>query len=76
LDVPVEEGDRFFLYSDGLIERPGKRQTWPQRLPELLACCSQMHHGSITDAATRLTTLIQEPGEQPEDDVVVLGIEV
>ncbi len=76
LDVPVEEGDRFFLYSDGLIERPGKCQTWPQRLPELLACCSQMHHGSITDAATRLTTLIQEPGEQPEDDVVVLGIEV
>ena len=75
-DVPVEEGDRFFLYSDGLIERPGKRQTWTQRLPELLACCSQMYHGSITDAATRLTTLIQEPGEQPEDDVVVLGIEV
>ena len=76
LDVPVEEGDRFFLYSDGLIKRPGKRQIWTQRLPELLACCSQMYHGSITDAATRMTTLIQEPGEQPEDDVVVLGIEV
>ncbi|MFC1533185.1 SpoIIE family protein phosphatase [Thermodesulfobacteriota bacterium] len=27
-DIVVNEGDRFFLYSDGLIERPGERKVW------------------------------------------------
>src|SRR5262249_17449237 len=35
-ELQVTPGDRVFLYSDGLIERPERRQLWPQGVTQLL----------------------------------------
>ncbi len=75
-DIKVEKGDRFFLYSDGLIERPGRRQSWAPCLAQLLELCKQVQGIDITDTATLLTNLMHDQGDEPEDDIVVLGIEV
>jgi phosphoserine phosphatase RsbU/P len=75
-DLKVAPGDRFFLYSDGLIERPSRRQAWTKGLTDLRAACDQVQGTAITAAATHLARLMQDNLSASEDDVVVLSVEV
>jgi sigma-B regulation protein RsbU (phosphoserine phosphatase) len=75
-DIHVERGDRFFLYSDGLLERPGKRTAWAGGMSKLLVACNHVRATLIEEAAEQLAKLMQDPACAPEDDIVVLAIEV
>jgi len=75
-DVKVETGDRFYLYTDGLVERSGKRVVWSKGLAGLLMTCVQVKNFPIKESTERLFNLMLENADKPEDDVVVLGIEV
>lgn len=75
-NLEVHEGDRFFLYSDGLIEKPGKRKIWTEGLDNLLNACDRLRDVPIHESAERLRDMMDEGTKGFEDDVVILGIEV
>ena len=72
----VSTGDRVFLYSDGLIERPEHRQPWPQGVTQLLANIADLRQGTISTATAQLVQHVSRRAPHLSDDVVVLGIEV
>lgn len=76
LDIKVENGDRFFLYSDGLIEKPGERKLWTKGLDDLLEKCEELRDVPISESAVRLKDMFHNGKSGLEDDIVVLGIEV
>lgn len=74
--IEVNYGDRFFLYSDGLIEKPAERKVWTEGLNELLRHCDRLRDVPLHDSTERLKHMMQDHASQPEDGIVVLGIEV
>jgi sigma-B regulation protein RsbU (phosphoserine phosphatase) len=75
-DIRVTPGDRFYLYTDGLVERPGDRRGWPAGVEGLLRVCHQVKEMPIRESVSALFHLMTEKGGNSEDDVVLLGIEV
>lgn len=75
-DLKVKAGDRFFLYSDGLIEQPEQQQLWTQGSAALLDVSEQLRRAEMRTAAAQLAQLMGTQTDCPADDVVVLGIEV
>ncbi len=73
----VAKGDRFFLYSDGLIEGFGEdKKTRSEGLDRLTEACQSSQGLPISDAIDHIYEEIL-PGEAIlEDDVVLLGVEV
>jgi len=74
-DITVSRGDRFFLYSDGLIESsPGGGRR--EGLERLVSACVRHHHAPLAES---LGTIVSDlrPEEHPaEDDLLLLGAEV
>lgn len=75
-DIVVEKGDRFFMYTDGLIEKPGQKKVWAQGLQELLKACEQIKKIPVRESAEKLKHLMLGQSYLPEDDILVLGVEI
>ena len=75
-DLKVKKGDRFFIYSDGLLERAGSRQVWTALTEELLPLAEKLRHTPVLQAAGALNDMVNEHKGKPDDDVVVMAIEV
>ncbi len=72
LEIPVSPGDRLFFYSDGLIELGGTRGFGTTRLRDALASSFSLPlEESVRFAAREICADCV-----PEDDVVLLGVEV
>lgn len=71
-EVSVRTGDRFFLYSDGLIEVNGSRDTGIRHLCE--AC--QQHLAEPLSKAVQSIRRTVMTGVEPEDDTLLLGVDV
>lgn len=72
LEVPVQPGDRLFLYSDGLIEGVGSRDQGLVRMKE--ACRREADHPLEHAVGSIVSKLCSGP--DPGDDIVLLGVEV
>jgi sigma-B regulation protein RsbU (phosphoserine phosphatase) len=73
----IHKGDRFFLYTDGLIEAFGeKKKTRAEGIDALLAACAKTRHLTIPEALQLIIKEIFPDGGLPEDDLVLLGVEV
>ncbi len=72
MEVPVKPGDRLFLYTDGLVEKSGKRQDGMQ---QLMAACRATIDVPMADA---LPIIVRDlyGTDDAEDDIILLGIEV
>jgi phosphoserine phosphatase RsbU/P len=71
-EVPLSPGDRFFLYSDGLIESRGREENG---LDRLVAACGA-HQGSPLAAMVQSVVAELTRGALGQDDVLLLGVEV
>ncbi len=71
-ELQVQRGDRFILYSDGLIEIGGNRDDGIQRLAD---ACSQSANTPLQDSATEIMRAVTA-GLVPQDDIVLMGVEV
>jgi phosphoserine phosphatase RsbU/P len=69
-EIPVQPGDRLFLYSDGLIESDGSRQIGSERLRDICQSTADMPIKQAVEAITE--TLCTD--EQPDDDIILMGI--
>lgn len=70
-DIRLVAGDRFFLYSDGLIESFGPR---PAALQHLVAACGEFRNQPLAEAVQSVRqAFARDP--QSVDDVLLLGVE-
>jgi len=75
-DMKVNKGDRFFIYSDGLLERADIRRVWTSAIDELLPVAENLRNIPIRETARRLNELMSEDNSPPDDDIVIMAIEV
>lgn len=75
--VRVSKGDRFFLYSDGIIEGFGEnKKSREQGIKELVDACCETCQISVTQAVEKIMMSLFPGDTKPEDDIVLLGVEV
>lgn len=74
--IKVSRGDRFFAYSDGLVESVGEKTNWAAGARKLLPAFRDLQQFSCTDAPGRLIRKLFAENSRPDDDIVVLCIEV
>ncbi|MDY6823799.1 MAG: fused response regulator/phosphatase [Thermodesulfobacteriota bacterium] len=74
--LKVSKGDRFFIYSDGLIESTQKKILWPEGSADLLEACQSVGGTNINAAPDKIAEIMNQGKAVCEDDVIVLGIEV
>lgn len=74
LDLRPAQGERIYLYTDGLIERSGFSRDDGMR--ELAARCAANRTLPLAEAVRAVTDSLAPRGREPEDDIVLLGIEV
>lgn len=75
LEGCIAEGDRFFLYTDGLAENSGRYVTSDAFRALLLGSCQ---HNAVLPLAQAVRNMLADmTGDQPpKDDVVLLGVDV
>jgi sigma-B regulation protein RsbU (phosphoserine phosphatase) len=73
----VSKGDRFFLCTDGLIERFGDwKKTWREGIDALAEACEETKGVPLEGAVRQIVDALCPDGDTLEDDVVLLGVEV
>ena len=77
LSVKVHSGDRFFLFTDGLLEVFGEDpRSREEGLDALMACCVDTRDLPIDKAVNEIVSLICPDRKRLQDDVLLLGTEV
>jgi sigma-B regulation protein RsbU (phosphoserine phosphatase) len=77
LSVKVQSGDRFFLFTDGLLEVFGEDpRSREEGLDALMACCVDTRDLPIDKAVNEIVSLICPDRKRLQDDVLLLGTEV
>lgn len=74
--MDVSEGDKFFVYSDGLVESAKKKITWVNGADSLLPVYGYIAQEPYDRAPAALMKHLYGKDYFPEDDVVVLCIKV
>jgi sigma-B regulation protein RsbU (phosphoserine phosphatase) len=74
--LTVNPGDRFYMYTDGLIESTDKKIVWSEGAGLMLAACTAAKDIPLTDAPLHITRLLQPDTDALEDDIVIMAIEV
>jgi sigma-B regulation protein RsbU (phosphoserine phosphatase) len=73
----VSKGDRFFVYTDGLIEEIGKdNKNRHQGMKQLMQACASTQHLPIEKAVKEITSSLFPENSQPQDDLLLLGVEI
>jgi sigma-B regulation protein RsbU (phosphoserine phosphatase) len=77
LCVSVSGGDRFFLFTDGLLEVFGEDPRGREEgIDALMACCVETREMPIEEAVNEIVSLICPDRGRLQDDVLLLGVEV
>jgi len=74
--IDANPGDRFYLYSDGLIESSHDKIIWSAGSDKLIAACEKVRSLPIQEASKQIVHLLSDKNLPIEDDIVVLGVEV
>ncbi len=73
----VTKGERFFLYTDGLLERfKGEFRNREDGLKELMTACIKTKDLPIEEAISEIQNILMPAGTEREDDLLLLGVEV
>jgi phosphoserine phosphatase RsbU/P len=74
-DLRVSAGDRFFLYTDGLVESsPGEGRR--EGLERLIASCVLHQSSALKEAVSRIASDVQSGLADLNDDLLLMAIEV
>jgi sigma-B regulation protein RsbU (phosphoserine phosphatase) len=79
LQVPIEPGDRFFLYTDGILEttNPAQEEFGTERFMKFMETNNKLSAGPFADALLLELArwLEQPPGEGHKDDISLLAVD-
>jgi sigma-B regulation protein RsbU (phosphoserine phosphatase) len=76
VSVNISRGDRFFIYSDGLVESADNKVTWTSGADSLLPVYNSLRQVPFKDVPEAMISQLFGNGCHPEDDVVLLCVEV
>lgn len=74
-EVQLQEGDRFFLFTDGLLERTQPLRTRDIGLNEFIKTALICHSLPLKKAIYKLINTMVPPNGQSEDDILLMGVE-
>ena len=74
--LKVNDGDRFFIYSDGLVERARENMVWSEGMRHLIDNAVDLSKVPIMEATASLSERLKKILGEADDDIVVLGFEV
>jgi len=75
--IQISGGERFFIYSDGLLESfEGNKRTREQGMVELLEFAKDSRKLEIQKAVDKISEQMFLDGREMEDDVILLGVEI
>ncbi len=74
--MQVNSGDRFYMYTDGLIESSDKKIVWSEGAGRMLAACIEARDVPLVEAPVHITQNLHPDTSALEDDIVILAIEV
>ena len=74
--VEVLTGDRFFIYSDGAVERLDSQTVWSEQIDSLLEKVEQTVGMSIQHAVESINSQLDNEKGKADDDVLILGLEI
>jgi sigma-B regulation protein RsbU (phosphoserine phosphatase) len=72
----VSKGDRFFIYSDGLVESAANKITWASGADSLLPVYKTLRDVPYDRVPEEMISQLFGNNACPEDDLVLLCIEV
>ena len=79
LQIPIEPGDRFFLYTDGILEtcNPAQEEFGTDRFMQFMEANNALAAGPFADALLlELARWLQQPpGEGHKDDISLLAVD-
>jgi len=79
LQVPIQPGDRFFLYTDGILEttNPAQEEFGTERFMKFMETNNNLPAGPFADALLLELArwLEQPPGEGHKDDISLLAVD-
>lgn len=75
-EVNVSEGDRFFLFTDGLIESMQPPRTREQGMELLIKKCLQTREMPLHRSVEDIVRHMLSGCEKPEDDVLLMGVSI
>ncbi len=76
VQIPVSKGDRFFIYSDGLVESAENKITWATGAGSLLPVYESLKDVPYGNAPDEMISQLFGNNSCPEDDIVLLCVEV
>lgn len=74
--IDVSPGDRIFMYSDGLVESAENKITWVAGAARFISDFADVKRFPVTEAPARLIEKVFGENGTPDDDIVVLCLEV
>lgn len=74
--ISVSPGDRFFIYSDGLVESSENKITWATGAERLLSKFAEVAFAPLRSVPSMLIEGLFNKEGPPEDDIVILCVEV
>ncbi len=73
----VSKGDRFFLYTDGLVEKSVKDGgSTDEGIEQLSRACADTLELPIQKAVMEISRKLFPAGSKPQDDLLLLGVEI
>ncbi len=75
IEIKVKHGDKICLYTDGLIENSEQNKIWTAGLEDLKKAAVKIKDLPRNQFVNELIVLMQK-NYQPDDDILVLGIEI
>jgi serine phosphatase RsbU (regulator of sigma subunit) len=77
IEQKVQAGDRFYLFTDGLIEPLDEAEKPKEEiLQELMQCCLDAECLPIDMAPSEITNTFKLAAPAPQDDILLIGVEV
>jgi len=75
-EFKVKPGDRVFMYSDGLIEASQSKSVWSKNIDGLLEIAPEIRSLPLEKTVTRINEHYFGNSRTPEDDIVIMALEV
>jgi sigma-B regulation protein RsbU (phosphoserine phosphatase) len=77
IEKSVSKGDRFYLFTDGLVEGFGKgKKSREHGVVELMKACTFTKNMTINEAVSEIHDRLFPGHDVPEDDLLLIGVEV
>lgn len=74
--LTVSEGDRIYIYTDGLVESPSTKRIWCSGTDKMLDACDRARCLPVRQAPQFVSHCLCPNRETQEDDMVILAMEV